>query len=472
MQILCARGQNRAVISLFSDGSQQVFGPVGGLSIPLSVGIVDPIPAQSGQSSSQYWTPEDMTLWDVIAGIGNPSVAPIAGTFTLTYQTGGTSATGGIAYNASASTIATALNALTTITSAGGVAVAFVDGLFTVTFNTAGSRDQISSDASNLAPLSIVECGTEVDGTGSLREIQTIKIYQAPATSVELTTLSAGPGATVTPVQVGGSGLNAKYRINLSPSLPTPPDYQVYGGIFTVTVMNEETAPVAWNGTAADLQTALENNTEVGSGNVYVSLESPGQYLIVFQGTKANTDMGEVDSDGSALLVIRYLTGTLHLDVSGIELLLAGNAEVKTEFQIVGSYNGNPREQLWGPVDVVVQAGLITTGALTPQPVISFYTAAQCDALFLRAGTDGVENKRGLFAISNGATGAQAVAFATAFGSTPTWGAVILAIPSGGDIFSIAIDWSTVSTTSFSFVIPDAVTVPATGYKAAWQFIQ
>lgn len=473
MQLLCARGQNRVITSLFSDASATLPSPVSGLSIPFSVGVVDRVPGTIS-ASSQYYTPEPMGLWDIFIGIGNPSVAPIAGTFTLTFGTGGTSTTGGIAYNASASAISTALNALTTITSAGGVTVAFVDGLFTVTFDSAGARTQITGDASNLAPVSIVETGTEVDGTSSLNEIQTIKIYQSPATFVELTTVSAGPGATVTAVQTGGGGLNAKYRVNLSPSLPVPPDYAVYGGIFSVTVRGDESAPVAWNAAATDLQTAIGALASVGgAANVFVSYESPGQYLIVFQGAKANTDMGAVTSDGTALLCIQYLTGTLHLDVVGIDLLLAGSQKnVSTTFQIVGSYNGEPREQLYGPVSINVSPGIITPGALTPQPVVSFYTSAQVDALFLSSGSDGTKNKRGLVAISNGATGAQAVTFGTAFATTPSWGSITLAIPSGGDLFDIKIDWSTVATTGFSFVIPDGVTVPASGYKAAWYFLE
>jgi hypothetical protein len=129
--------------------------------------------------------------------------APTGGTFTLLF---GDDETTPIAYNASAATVASAVNALPSI----GV------------------------------------------GTGGTNEVQTVTVTGAPT-----------------------------------------------GGTFTLTYSGQTTGPIAYNATAAAVQTALTGLSNVGTGNVAVTGASGGPYTVTFQGTLADTDVAQMTATAS-----------------------------------------------------------------------------------------------------------------------------------------------------------------------------
>lgn len=111
--------------------------------------------------------------------VGTPGLKPTTGTFTVTF---GISTSAAISYGASASTVQTALNAMTTISGAGGVTVSGDDGgPWQVTFNSVGSRALMTGDNANLYPASDVVISTSQNGTASIQEIQTIKLARRAA---------------------------------------------------------------------------------------------------------------------------------------------------------------------------------------------------------------------------------------------------------------------------------------------------
>lgn len=57
------------------------------------------------------------------------------------------------------------------------------------------------------------------------------------------------------------------------------------GGTFTLTRSGQTTASIAWNATAATVQTAIQNLSNVGAGNVAVTGSTGGPYTVTFQGT-------------------------------------------------------------------------------------------------------------------------------------------------------------------------------------------
>lgn len=62
-------------------------------------------------------------------------------------------------------------------------------------------------------------------------------------------------------------------------------------GTFRLTFGANTTAPLAYNISAADLQTALEGLTSIGAGNVGVAGDAGGPYTVTFQGALAATDV-------------------------------------------------------------------------------------------------------------------------------------------------------------------------------------
>ena len=159
---------------------------------------------------------------------------PTGGTYTLSFD-GGT--TGATAYDASAATVETALDALTGVTDRGGVSVS-------------GSYNSTGGIVVTFADYAVVT----IDGS-----LLTSNFGNSP---INNTTTSNG-GYT----QSVNYGFTSADQWN--------------GGTFTLTLFGQTTAAIAYNATAADVQTALNLLTEVQDrGNCTVTVPS-GQTTIL-----------------------------------------------------------------------------------------------------------------------------------------------------------------------------------------------
>lgn len=453
MIFLLSNGANRNIQDLRSDADAPLVFPVSGLNIPVQVAVVDrvanpQVQTSAGTPSPLIYIPEDMSAWDIQIALGNAETPPVAGTFTLTF---GADTTSALQFNSTAGQVNTALNALASIISAGGVSVSLDGATFIVVFSDVGARTQITGDGAGLAPLSVVSCGTILDGSSAVEEVQTIQLLQNAATFVDLTSaaITPGAGATVTEVQVGGGGHNAIYTVLLTP--------QPYDGSWTISIGGQTSPLVSWNVTGADLQTAIEGMSTVGSGNVSVTQTGTSAWLIGFQGTKADTDMGTVTASHASLAVVRYLAGNLPLNVPGIDLLLTGKSSVDTSFQIIGTPAGGVAQQLFGPLNVTLVAGVITPDTTDPQPATSYYTSAQIDALL-------AQTKIFSTALTIGET-VCAITFPVAFASTPSAVSCTISIPNDSSaVLQSAVDVSSITNTGFNLL--PTVAIPASGYVA------
>lgn len=119
---------------------------------------------------------------------------PSDGTFTLTY---GGDETAAIAYSATAAQLASALNALASITAAGGVTVSgAAGGPWSVVFDDAGVRTEVTNDAELLYPPSQVISNVEVTGTSTVRHRFNVQLSRNPAAFVDTwTTVGVGAAA-------------------------------------------------------------------------------------------------------------------------------------------------------------------------------------------------------------------------------------------------------------------------------------
>jgi len=71
------------------------------------------------------------------------------------------------------------------------------------------------------------------------------------------------------------------------------------GGTFTLTFSGQTTAAIAYNATAATVQTALQALSNIGAGNVTVTGNAGGPYTVDFVGTLANTDVAQMTATPS-----------------------------------------------------------------------------------------------------------------------------------------------------------------------------
>ena len=110
--------------------------------------------------------------------VGKIDAEPEGGNYTITYD--GDTAT--VAYDATAAEIQTALNALASITAAGGVTVQKVSQVaLWIKFNVAGVNDPFVINVGGLLPTSAGKIVTIKNGAVGVKGVYLMKIFQAPA---------------------------------------------------------------------------------------------------------------------------------------------------------------------------------------------------------------------------------------------------------------------------------------------------
>ena len=161
------------------------------------------------------FTAVDRSTTSVKLGIGSRSLLPETGDYTLTF---GGDTTSAIPAAATAGQIATALNALSAISSAGGVTVTgALDDHFTIRFATAGTRGSFTADVTQVIPDTVAVIDERVAGSATAKEVAEIQLRLTPAVFQSTwTNLSTTVTATIA-TTVTGSGLqNEIQRLTFS----------------------------------------------------------------------------------------------------------------------------------------------------------------------------------------------------------------------------------------------------------------
>src|SRR5207253_2008056 len=116
-----------------------------------------------------------------------------------------------------------------------------------------------------------------------------------PALAIDGGNLKVNPSAS-TAIQTPGGSQNEVQTLTVAAG----------GGTFTLTFNNQTTAPIAFNVTAAQVQSALAALSSIGTGNVLVT-QAANAYTVTFQGALANQNLLPLTADSTALLPV---TGT------------------------------------------------------------------------------------------------------------------------------------------------------------------
>lgn len=196
------------------------------------------------------------------------------GTFTLTYDGQTTS---GIAYNASASTIQTALEALSNIAPSDVTVTAGDSGIFSIEF--AGVYAGIN------VPLLSVDASS-LTGSTAVASVSSVRDYSAGQSEIQ--TLVFSSTTTVAPQ-------NEKQTVKINGS-PT-------SGTFTLTYDGQTTSAIAYNASNATVVAALEALSNIGVGDVAVTGGPlPNRTITIeFKGALAATDVPQLTSDATSL---------------------------------------------------------------------------------------------------------------------------------------------------------------------------
>lgn len=156
---------------------------------------------------------DDASLVEV--AIGTPDSPPTSGTWTLTY---GANTTSSLAYNISGSALQTALNALASITAAGGVTVTQDGGLYIVAFNNVGARTLLTFNKGTLAPA-VLDTNNVLEpqiGDATTQEIQIVVLKKGYLAYSSDFAPDADGSIAATDIQTGTTSLPQISRIAIT----------------------------------------------------------------------------------------------------------------------------------------------------------------------------------------------------------------------------------------------------------------
>jgi len=209
-----APGRDGVYDSVFSQNQADIQSYVENDQIKLRIGLIARA-ATTTQRIYDYVNPSGAT---VELAIGQIDSTPTGGTFQLSYAADTTGLTA-LAYNISAATLQTALNANPGI-SGGGATVtvtAVATAVYRIAWDQVGVRSLLAADGANLTPGSTVTASRVVTGTASVKEVQIVRLLQRPY--AYNATWSAFPvaAAAVTQLQTGTSSLPSIQRVSLDP---------------------------------------------------------------------------------------------------------------------------------------------------------------------------------------------------------------------------------------------------------------
>lgn len=461
----------------------------------------------------------DKTAASVKFGIGNINGEPTAGTWTLTY--GANTATG-LAYNITAAELSTALNALASITSAGGVTVSgSIETHFQIRFVNVGARTDFTADTTLLTPDTTIDIDERVAGDGSTRELVELHLETDPAiyqdTWSDISTTVTATVATTT----GGSSTASEVQtitFNVPPvtgtvSVTMPTDTRsvssITAGVVTCT---------ANHGLAIGQPVSFaSSNTPSGytDGTVYYVVALPNALTFTFSATSGGSAITGASAVSSTLNTIAETSPQLDYNFSPAELQSAlesmlcigsGNIGVTGTIgeRFTLSFTGEKALANFPDVTTTLTG---VAGAPGKTATVNYSTYAARDLLgdeasvamtneiklsesgstdtvlqqtvvitkeLIRSGTMAPAKRAGEFRyskvdISNGAT-SVAVTFSPAMTSAPTVVNVSIGVPSSISAHLAAVvDLSTLATTGFTALLSGAA--PNGNYDLYYQAI-
>ena len=266
---------------------------------------------------------------NITLAIGKLDEQPDSGTFAFEYDGDETTA---LPYNATATQIQTALNALPSIASEGGVAVTQTATSYRILWNTAGVPAGTLAIASNdLTPTSSIGIATARAGSLTARQLTQIHIKQAPVAVCTSWVTQDAPTATITQVKAPAySGDYRIWRLKISPE-PKGGTFRISKTINSVTTF---TAPLLALPTSNQIADALGLTVNAVGNNEFEIMQTQ-----VTGEATVNVTALATDDDGMIAYESKY--GVLNLNTLDLELMLGGatsaTAYLEVEVEVSGT---------------------------------------------------------------------------------------------------------------------------------------
>jgi hypothetical protein len=289
--------------------------------------------------------------------LGRADQAATSGTFILDFDGDSTTA---LAFDSTAAQVQTALNLLTSITSAGGVIVSgSTGGPYTIAFNNVGARSFLTADLALLEPSSVLNSIRKQTGDGSTKDIQVLRIAEGALGLETSFSAIASPVASISTLIAGGSGANEVQQLII--------DRPCIGGLIALT-FDGETTSFNYGASASDVKASLEINTGIGSGDIAVTKVSDTIYTFEFIGALKGANQSEFTVDDSGLDGFVGFTGSLDLDNYSVESFLSGETskDCLLEFELTEGSNKSTLATVSAKITNDIINSAITSPPLTP----------------------------------------------------------------------------------------------------------
>jgi hypothetical protein len=302
--------------------------------------------------------------------VGEIDASPTSGTFRLSF---GGDVTSALAFNATATVVQTALNALASITSAGGVVVAKVGDNYSIAFNNNGARTDITADSSGLIPLSTAGISPLQVGDSTHPQITLVHLQQTVAAFANSFTQVSSCAITVTALSAWDS-TRATYRVSISPDPK--------GGTFTLAFdslagVDVSTKTIAVGATALEVQNALDANALDDK----VTVQQVGAYAYDITVTDQPGTLG-LTANGSGLLSFKGYKGELNLNTAEAISLLDGAESFETTLEVEVTSDSKPLTVLQIPC--TLKSSVVDEAAIEPLVLETPISQTTADGRYLR----------------------------------------------------------------------------------------
>lgn len=260
---------------------------------------------------------------EISMAIGVIEVAPTYGTFTLTF---GANETTPLNYNATATDVQNALNALPLIASAGGVTVSLQNRSYRIIFNNAGViSETIGFGDNDLFPTSSIGIMNARVGTALVRAIYQVHIKQSPVAYTETFTNQDQATVSVTVIRSAAfTGDTRVWRVSVSPNPKAGTFVLKYNDGANLVVSN----PISVYSTASEVIASIGDEWAVQkSGSFSWDISTPQSYT-------------NLVADGGGILSFNAKYCELSLNTVEVENLLNGASSAVATLEIETVVNG------------------------------------------------------------------------------------------------------------------------------------
>ena len=142
---------------------------------------------------------------------------------------------------------------------------------------------------------------------------------------------AANPTVNITTIQEGSAAKNEIQKVLLSGAT---------GGTFTLTFNQQTTSALAWDASAATIDSALEGLSTIGTGDIAVTKVADGNWDVTFQNAMAGEDVSLLTGNGT------NLTGAASSTVRTIQQGGSSSKNTIVVFEVLPSAQSEGRDRL------------------------------------------------------------------------------------------------------------------------------